>query len=195
MTRTSSTCSTCRRLRRVVAVLTTLALWHAISDSVSADDTVSQRRTPVVLAIQAAEPAVVNIEGNKPAKPGASSSTSDGSQVNGMGAGVIIDPRGYILTNQHVVQDVRRIDVMLHDGQQFVGRLIARDPATDLALVKIDCDKPLPVIRCGTSSGSDARQRVIAIGNRSATTTPLPKALSARCIATFRSMARRNIPT
>ncbi len=128
---------------------------------VTAEETSSLRRTTTVKAIQAAEPAVVNIEGNKPANP----SAADSQQVNGMGAGVIIDARGYILTNQHVVQDVGRIEVTLHDGSRHVAQLIARDQATDLALVKISSRSPLPVIRCGTSSDLMRGERVIAIGN------------------------------
>ncbi|MCC7333564.1 MAG: trypsin-like peptidase domain-containing protein [Pirellulaceae bacterium] len=128
---------------------------------VLADETPSVRRTTTVRAIQTAEPAVVNIEGNKPSNP----ALADSQQVNGMGAGVIIDARGYILTNQHVVQDVGRIEITLHDGTRHIGRLIARDADTDLALVKISSKTPLPVIRCGTSSDLMRGERVIAIGN------------------------------
>lgn len=128
---------------------------------VLADETPSARRTTTVRAIQTAEPAVVNIEGNKPSNP----ALADSQQVNGMGAGVIIDARGYILTNQHVVQDVGRIEITLHDGTRHIGRLIARDADTDLALVKISSKTPLPVIRCGTSSDLMRGERVIAIGN------------------------------
>lgn len=126
-----------------------------------ADETPSLRRTTTVRAIQSAEPAVVNIEGNKPSNP----AMADSQQVNGMGAGVIIDARGYILTNQHVVQDVGRIEVTLYDGTRYIGRLIARDADTDLALVRISAKAPLPVIRCGTSSDLMRGERVIAIGN------------------------------
>ncbi|MEZ6135559.1 MAG: trypsin-like peptidase domain-containing protein [Pirellulaceae bacterium] len=125
----------------------------------------SLRFTQTVRAIQRAEPAVVNIEGNKPATTASGARNNDAPQVNGMGAGVIIDARGFILTNQHVVQDVSRIEVTLHNGTQYIGRLIARDPETDLALVKIDSRKPLPVIRCGTSSDLMRGEPVIAIGN------------------------------
>lgn len=125
----------------------------------------SLRHTKTVLAIQRAEPAVVNIEGNKPATTTAGVRPTDVPQVNGMGAGVIIDSRGYILTNQHVVQDVTRIEVTLNDGSKHTGKLIARDSATDLALVKIDARKQLPVIPCGTSSDLMRGEPVIAIGN------------------------------
>ena len=123
----------------------------------------SARFTATVRAIENAEPAVVNIEGNKVSK--SSSGAKGEANVNGMGAGVIFDSRGYILTNQHVVQDVKRIDVTLHDGTQHTGRLIARDADTDLAIIKIDTSRPLPVIPCGTSSDLMRGERVVAIGN------------------------------
>ena len=113
----------------------------------NAEESKSLRHSSVVLAIQAAEPAVVNIEGSKPAAKANQIAAGDAPQVNGMGAGVIIDDRGYILTNQHVVQDVKRIDVTLHDGSQHTGRMVARDSATDLAMIKIDAQSPLPVMR------------------------------------------------
>ncbi len=127
-----------------------------------AEGPTSTRYTATVLAIQQAEPAVVNIEGNKPAAP---SGGNEGQLVNGMGAGVIVDSRGYILTNQHVVQDVSKIEVTLHDGTQLIGRLIDRDADTDLALIKVDTKRKLPVIRCGTSSDLMRGEHVIAIGN------------------------------
>lgn len=145
---------------RLSLVLTALCL----TGSVVADDKSSSRYTQTVLAIRAAEPAVVNIEGNKPA-PQTAGSRSDVQQVNGMGAGVIIDPRGYILTNQHVIQDVSRIEVTLHNGRRYIGKLIARHPETDLAMIKIDSNQQLPVIRCGTSSDLMRGEPVIAIGN------------------------------
>jgi serine protease Do len=156
---------------RIQLILTLCVVWALTlcpplkSANLHAEESGSLRWTSVVRAIQAAEPAVVNIEGNKPAKSGTQQGPGEGPQVNGMGAGVIIDSRGFILTNQHVVQDVKRIDVTLHDGRQHVGKLIARDPETDLALVKIESEQPLPVIRCGTSSDLMRGERVIAIGN------------------------------
>ena len=158
MTQTPSTSSWHSPLALTSLLGLSLCLPSAL---VFAEEHSSLRHTATVRAIQAAEPAVVNIEGNKPANPAA----ADSQQVNGMGAGVIIDSRGYILTNQHVVQDVGRIEITLHDGTRHIGRLIARDTATDLALVKVSSKTPLPVIRCGTSSDLLRGERVIAIGN------------------------------
>lgn len=153
--------------RSVVAALAlVLGTWQLNQATFAQDAShrvpADSRLTDTVRAIQAAEPAVVNIEGNK-----VSSKISSGEpqQVNGMGSGVIIDPRGYILTNQHVVQDVTRIEVTLHDRTKYIGTLVGRDSATDLALVKIEPTRELPVIHFGTSSDLLRGERVIAIGN------------------------------
>ena len=55
-----------------------------------------------------------------------------------MGTGVVIDPRGYIITNYHVVDGVRDIQVTLAGGERYIAKLVARDPETDLAIIKID---------------------------------------------------------
>jgi serine protease Do len=86
-------------------------------------------------------------------------------QVNGMGTGTIIDERGYILTNYHVVSDVRRIEITLDDGRGYTAELVAYEPATDLAVIKIPAPKPLPVIRFGTSADLMEGESVIALGN------------------------------
>jgi serine protease Do len=162
MTQTKLICS----WRRTLAVFGFGLSLHILPQVVCAQETASLRNTNTVLAIRNAEPAVVNIEGNKPSTNGSGLARGgDAPQVNGMGAGVIIDSRGYILTNQHVVQDVTRIEVTLYNGAQHVGQLIARDSETDLALVKIDTRSPLPVISCGTSSDLMRGEPVIAIGN------------------------------
>lgn len=125
------------------------------------------RITPIVKAVQQAAPAVVNIQGEKTiaAADFTGGSVEGVRRVNGMGTGVIIDPRGYILTNHHVVAGVRQINVTLDDGSQLTARLIARDPETDLAILKVDASKPLPVITIGTSSDLMPGETVIAVGN------------------------------
>jgi|688.fasta_scaffold00235_55 serine protease Do len=165
MTQTPKNCLQKAGRRCWTLALISFPLAVLVQSPLNAEDSKSLRQSPVVRAIQAAEPAVVNIEGSKPAAKTNLASAGDAPQVNGMGAGVIIDDRGYILTNQHVVQDVKRIDVTLHDGSQHTGRMIARDSGTDLALIKIEAQSPLPVIRCGTSSDLMRGERVIAIGN------------------------------
>jgi len=125
------------------------------------------RITPIVKAVQQAAPAVVNIQGEKTisAADFSGGSVEGVRRVNGMGTGVVIDPRGYILTNHHVVAGVRQIKVTLNDSRQFTARLVARDPETDLAIIKVDSTKPLPVITIGTSSDLMPGETVVAVGN------------------------------
>jgi serine protease Do len=82
-----------------------------------------------------------------------------------MGTGVIIDSRGYVLTNYHVVQGVREIEVTTADGQGTTAKLLAHDPQTDLAILKIDLARPLPTIKIGTSSDLMLGETVTAVGN------------------------------
>jgi serine protease Do len=83
----------------------------------------------------------------------------------GSGSGVIIDGKGYIVTNNHVVGGAEEVEVRLSDKRHFVGKVVGKDPSTDLAVVKIESDKPLPVVPWGDSSKSRVGQWVIAIGN------------------------------
>lgn len=124
------------------------------------------RETPIVKAVQRARGSVVNIRGEKTVAAPAGQSTSNGSQrVNGMGTGVIIDQRGYIITNYHVVDGVRDIFVTTADGQRYTAKLVARDAETDLAIIKISSRNELPVISIGTSSDLMTGETVIAVGN------------------------------
>src|SRR5207253_4213978 len=86
-------------------------------------------------------------------------------RVNGMGTGIIIDPRGYIITNQHVVEDVNVIRVRLADSTVASARVLARDQESDLALLKIDVNRSLPVMPLGTASDLMVGEKVIAVGN------------------------------
>jgi serine protease Do len=101
-------------LVRMGVLVTSLCLTLLNSEVVCAD---GLRSSPIVQAIQKAESAVVNIQGNKTiTNTSSSSGQSTKQEVNGMGTGVIIDRRGYIVTNYHVVDEVGRIEVTLADG-------------------------------------------------------------------------------
>ena len=108
--------------------------------------------TPIVTAVKNSAPAVVNIQGQKSVTdPLAVGRTTPASrEVNGMGTGVVIDSRGYILTNHHVVDGVRQINVTLDGGQAYVAQLVAHDRETDLAVIRIKTPQPLPTIHLGT---------------------------------------------
>jgi serine protease Do len=82
----------------------------------------------------------------------------------GAGSGFIIRPDGYILTNEHVVRSARQLTVTLFDGKKYPARLIGTDPATDLAVIKIEA-KNLPKIEFGDSDRLVPGQWVVAIGN------------------------------
>ncbi|MBS1819577.1 MAG: trypsin-like peptidase domain-containing protein [Acidobacteria bacterium] len=82
-----------------------------------------------------------------------------------LGSGVIISPDGYIVTNNHVVgENVREITVALSDNREVKGRVIGTDPATDIALLKVDL-KGLPAIPWGDSSKLQVGEWVLAIGS------------------------------
>ncbi len=87
-----------------------------------------------------------------------------GRREFGQGSGVIISPSGYIITNNHVVGDATEVQVLLADRRQFTGRVVATDPKTDVAVVKID-EKNLPTIPWGDSSALAVGDFVLAIGN------------------------------
>jgi serine protease Do len=127
------------------------------------------RQTPTVMAIRRASPAVVNIHGQKTIRTTAAGMAGavpeSFRQVNGMGTGVVIDPRGYVITNYHVVEDVEDIRVTLQNGEKTSARLIAARARKDLALIKINAPTALPTIPRGTSSDLMVGESVIAIGN------------------------------
>ncbi|MFA5114600.1 MAG: Do family serine endopeptidase [Candidatus Omnitrophota bacterium] len=81
-----------------------------------------------------------------------------------LGSGVIVDPQGYILTNEHVVEDADKITVTLPDGREFKGEVKGRDPRSDLAIIKIDANN-LSVVQLGESESLKIGQWVLAIGN------------------------------
>ncbi len=85
--------------------------------------------------------------------------------VEGVGSGVVIDEKGYILTNNHVIDDAERLKVTFADGRVLRGKVVGADEATDLAVIKAESDQPLPAAPLGDSSSLKAGQIAIAIGN------------------------------
>ncbi|HET6762686.1 MAG TPA: trypsin-like peptidase domain-containing protein, partial [Longimicrobiaceae bacterium] len=80
------------------------------------------------------------------------------------GSGFIIAPDGYIVTNNHVVANATRIQVVLQDNRQLDARLVGRDPNTDIAVIKVDATA-LPTVRFASSEGTRIGEWVLAIGN------------------------------
>ncbi len=89
----------------------------------------------------------------------------DSPAPHSLGSGFIINRDGYILTNDHVIEDGGAIVVTLRDGHEFTARAIGRDAMTDVALIKIDAPFALPVAPLGDSAAVRVGQWVIAIGS------------------------------
>ena len=85
-------------------------------------------------------------------------------EVLGAGSGVIISPDGYIVTNNHVVEDAKEVTVTLNDRREFKATVVGTDPQTDLALVKIE-SSGLPVLEFGNSDDVRIGEWVLAVGN------------------------------
>ena len=88
-----------------------------------------------------------------------------GAEQHALGSGFIIDPAGYIVTNNHVVDGAHDISVTLTDGSKYTAKLIGRDDKTDLALLKINAGHVLPYVAFGDSDNAHEGDWVIAVGN------------------------------
>jgi len=83
----------------------------------------------------------------------------------GSGSGSIIDAQGYILTNYHVIEGARVLEVTLADKHKLKAKPVGIDPSNDLAVIKIEPKKPLQIVQLGSSSNLQVGQKVLAIGN------------------------------
>lgn len=95
--------------------------------------------------------------GNRPGR--------DGRVSKSLGSGFLIDQDGHIVTNNHVIEDADLIEVTFSNGDTYAADLIGRDPATDLAVLKIETDDPIPNVAFGDSDSAEVGEWVIAIGN------------------------------
>jgi serine protease Do len=86
-------------------------------------------------------------------------------RVGALGSGFIVDPSGYVVTNDHVIKDGTDIKVRLEDGSVFPAKVIGADQETDLALLKINAGRPLPYVQFGNSNKSEVGDWVLAVGN------------------------------
>ena len=85
-------------------------------------------------------------------------------EMKGLGSGVIISEDGYIITNNHVVEDAEKINIKLNDNREFEAQVIGRDPSTDIALLKIKANN-LSYIKYGDSDALKLGEWVLAVGN------------------------------
>ena len=82
-----------------------------------------------------------------------------------LGSGFIIDPSGLVVTNNHVVGEAAKVSVTLQDNSKYTAKIIGRDPRTDIAVLKINADKPLPYVSFGDSNAAQIGDWVVAVGN------------------------------
>jgi len=87
-----------------------------------------------------------------------------GPRGGGQGSGVIVSPDGYILTNNHVIDNAREVTVTLPDKREFKGKIVGTDPKTDLAVVKVEAEN-LPTVAWGDASKLQVGEYVLAVGN------------------------------
>jgi serine protease Do len=110
-----------------------------------------------------ARAAVVHVRGEV-VEGGAAASDGDGGKTS-IGTGFIISSNGYVVTNEHVVRGVGDLRIRLYDGRELPACVAGADPATDIALLKIDPKRSLPSLPLGDSNAVRVGEPVIAIGN------------------------------
>ena len=136
----------------------------------------ASRRTPVVVAVEKVAPAVVSVmtEERPRQNPfGGGFSLPDPDELfdrphsanTSLGSGVIVDPKGFVVTNAHVVQGAARIRLQLADGRELPAQLVGADARFDVAVLKVTERQPLPAVPFGTAKDLMPGETVIAIGN------------------------------
>ena len=116
--------------------------------------------TDVVAAIEKVSPAVVSVATLRVIQE----NMFDAIPVRGMGSGIIFDSNGGILTNHHIVEDAKRVEVLTPDGKKFHGQVLGSDAMSDVAVVRVDGEN-LPAVKLGDSDKLKVGQISIAIGN------------------------------
>jgi serine protease Do len=97
--------------------------------------------------------------------PGSPDAAGSGDQMQSLGSGFIVDPSGLIVTNNHVIDGAETMSVILADGTSLPATLVGRDPANDIALLRVHPDHPLTAVHFGPSRSARIGDWVIAIGN------------------------------
>jgi Do/DeqQ family serine protease len=166
-------------LRFVLAVAILLGLTAAprAQTKIVPDDP-SQVRLSFAPVVKKARPAVVNVYASRvetrPRNPlfddpifrqffGNQGDNSRTAQS--LGSGVIVDPSGLVVTNNHVIEGMTEVKVALSDRREFEAEIVLRDPRSDLAVLKIKSDEKFPVLELGDSDAIEVGDFVIAIGN------------------------------
>ena len=105
------------------------------------------------------------MEKNRRPGPNGAPAPQESRKSQSLGSGFIIDPSGYIVTNNHVIDGADEIKVILQDNTTLTAKLVGRDEKVDVALLKVTTDKPLPAVAFGDSDHERVGDWVMAIGN------------------------------
>ncbi len=124
-----------------------------------------EMQTVITDLAESAKPSVVNLIPLSGSGRGRELSQERAPNASGSGSGVVIDPDGYIITNNHVIGDVTEIEVRFSDKSKLIAQVVGKDLDTDIALLKVTADHPLPSARFGDSSTVRVGQWVLAVGN------------------------------
>ena len=158
-----------RVLPCVVAILLSAAIGSDRAEAFSTDSPgirmLEEIQTVITELAEQAKPSVVNLfpvpsAGKLREGPGERTPNASGS-----GSGLIVDREGHIVTNNHVIGDATEIEVRFSDKTKLIAHVIGKDPDTDLAVLKVTTDRPLPNARFGDSAGVKVGQWVLAVGN------------------------------
>lgn len=124
-----------------------------------------EMQTVIINLAESTKPSVVNLIPLSEAGKGRELSRERTPNASGSGSGVVIDPDGYIITNNHVIGDATAIEVRFSDTSKLIAQVIGKDQDTDLAVLKVSADHPLPSAKFGDSSSVRVGQWVLAVGN------------------------------
>ncbi len=122
---------------------------------------ISQKLTPAIATVKSEK--LVKLSEEDSRRFNRFNMPFDGYNENGIGSGIVIDPKGYILTNYHVVDNADKITVKLTDRREFEARVIGSDQLTDIAILKIEGEN-LPIAAIGNSDSINVGEWVLAIG-------------------------------
>jgi serine protease Do len=111
-----------------------------------------------------ARPAVVHVRGTTDGPADGADASADGSRTS-IGTGFLINKDGYLVTNEHVIRAVTDLRIRLYDGRELPACVVGADAPTDIALIKIEANGPLPVLPLGDSDAVRVGETVVAIGN------------------------------
>ena len=153
----------------VVILHSYVILGGGLAEALSADSPgirmLEEIQTVITELAEQVKPSVVNLfpvtsAGRLREGPGERTPNASGS-----GSGLIVDSDGHIVTNNHVIGDATEIEVRFSDKTKLIAHVIGKDQDTDLAVLKVTTDRPLPSARFGDSAGVKVGQWVLAVGN------------------------------